>query len=760
MAGFPSNSNSALFTQSAGTAQPAEQRLQQLSNLLENLDEVRHSQVTDEIQKQNELEDRLAIAKLGIAGGLFSALRAKHAPTASHCLRVALGCSTWAEAIGLKDPQLRTLEISALLHDIGKIGAPDQILSKPSKLAPEEIAILDRCRNHGLEILTSCCSSPDIIDIVRFTGTWFNGQRGSTERCGDRLPVGSRILSIVDAFDSMTTDHVYRKAMTRERALAELSAFAGTQFDPRLVESFCKLVQSDDVQMHARTTQRWLSGLSSNDSLALWSPRTEASSPDTNLDTLFQHKLVSCMRDGVIFVDTQGNILAWNRAMERMTGLISSSLFQRQWQPSIVELRDEKGEIISDSNCPISKVIRSGDTYLNRVVLQGRSGSRVTVEMQVYPVTGREGLVFGAVAIVHDISSEVTLEEAVEILHTKATQDPLTKVANRAEFDRVHQLFVAEHLTKRVPCSLIICDLDYFKRVNDDYGHQAGDDALMIFASMLKRHRRQGDLVARYGGEEFVMLCANCDANEAVSIAEGIRTELERTPQTLLKGKCCTSSFGVTEIQVGDTADTMLRRADRALQQAKDSGRNRVVQLGAGLTQNEAPSAKKSGGFLSWFSKSNKENESVHQLICRVPLLMAVEKLRGFISDQHGQIVKIEGNSVLLKVDGNDLGMQRRRGDKGVPFVVSIEFEEVTGDKIPVAEGVGLATLISVRVDPIRNKDRRRDDLNAQVENLLCSIKAYFMAERLGENQSQAPALERAVTKPADRYGKSSQAGH
>ena len=101
-------------------------------------------------------------------------------------------------------------------------------------------------------------------------------------------------------------------------------------------------------------------------------------------------------------------------------------------------------------------------------------------------------------------------------------------------------MFVAAHLERRLPCSLIICDIDRFKQINDTYGHQAGDEALKSFAQLLKSACRPGDLVARYGGEEFVMLCADCQQrhggasgpkqmrkNQAASAAAGLERQVD-----------------------------------------------------------------------------------------------------------------------------------------------------------------------------------------------------------------------------------------
>jgi diguanylate cyclase (GGDEF)-like protein len=320
---------------------------------------------------------------------------------------------------------------------------------------------------------------------------------------------------------------------------------------------------------------------------APWRMNAASAAPagDVNIATevLFHQKLLDAMHDGVVFVDTNMQIALWNRGVERLTGIAGASMQHKRWLPSLLEMRDENDEEINDDNCPVLYAIQSGVQTLRRLTIAGRHQRKLSVDVHLVPVINREGITHGAAIWLHDASSQITLEERVQTLHEKATHDPLTKIANRAEFDRVIKQFVETHLELGLPCSLIICDLDHFKRINDNFGHQAGDEALVSFAALLRRYTRAGDLVARYGGEEFVLLCADCDNATATQRAEEIRGELTATPQSMLDGKCMTASFGVTEIQPGDTPDTMLRRSDRALLQAKENGRNRVVQLGSGF---------------------------------------------------------------------------------------------------------------------------------------------------------------------------------
>ena len=373
------------------------------------------------------------------------------------------------------------------------------------------------------------------------------------------------MIAIVEAFDAMTTDHVYRPARSQERAMAELFECSGTQFDPDLVERFAEFRQGDQAAVHWEVAHRWLRSLEPDLVNSYWelntvpTPKTERA-----VDALFQDRLLENMYDAVVFIDAAGRIGLWNRGMERLTGVTGASVCGETWHPEVLGLSDEKGRAIGESDCPVHTAIRCGVQSLRRLTILGRGRRSVAVDAHVIPVIDQQGISQGTVLLLHDASSETSLEQRCQSLYEKATKDPLTQVANRAEFDRVHAMFVAAHQQQQVPCSLLMCDLDRFKLVNDTYGHQAGDEAIKCLASLLKSCCRPGDLVARYGGEEFVLLCADCDNAAAARRAEQIRKALSQIPQPKMDGRSVTVSFGVTEIQPGDTPETMLRRADRA----------------------------------------------------------------------------------------------------------------------------------------------------------------------------------------------------
>ena len=575
-----------------------------------------------------------------------------------------------------------------------------------------------------------------VLESVKYCSAWYDGSVGDYDRQGDELPLGARIIAIVDAFDSMTTDHIYRNAMSRERAMAELFEYAGRQFDPDLVRAFCTLQTEDSHQLDARVARRWLTDLKPEQSDSFWKYGQPGGVSGGNVAAaeLFHERLLDNMHDGVVFVDTGMQILFWNPGAERLTGISAKSVEGKHWEPEMIQMRDERGHPIPRSECPVAQTMQTGAQLLRRLTITNRGGQRITVNTHLVPVVAADGVTYGTAFQLHDASSETNLEERVQSLHEKATRDPLTQVANRAEFDRTLIRFVETHLQRSLPCSLIICDVDHFKRTNDTFGHQAGDEALICFASLLKRGCRPGDLVARYGGEEFVMLCADCDNNTATLKAERIRRDLAAIAQPVLNGGHITASFGVTELQSGDTPETMLRRADRALLQAKERGRNMVVQLGTGQRGQEVNRAP--SGWFSWLTGGTPSLLFERSLITAVPLNVAMEKLRGFVADHGAEVVSIEEDHVVIRIQAGKLAMNRRVSDRSVPLQVECQFEEqqshVEHSRMG-GRGVAHHTLIHVSIRPRRSRDRRRRDAAERARKLLISLKSYLMAHECDE---------------------------
>ena len=715
----------------------ADQWMNDLSALLEELEAVSGAGMALPPVFSERVDNQLIQVRLGVAASLFAALQCRHAATAGHALRVALRCSAWAAHMGMDGDQRDVIEVAALLHDIGMIGVPDDILVKPGVLDGDEAVVIARSRQMSLEILRQSCSSEAILDIVEHVPAWYDFSREGFRMAGDDIPRGARMIAIVEAFDAMTTDHVFRPAMSEERALTELFDCAGTQFDPELVQRFAEFLHADQAAIREEVARRWLRSLDPAVVNSHWQlNHTPPSTSQPESDALFQAKLLDNMYDAVVFIDALGKVTLWNHGAERLTGISGSSVARRQWSPTLLNMCDEKGNQIPEEDCPGTNAVRSGVQSLRRLTIWGRSGRPVTVDTHAIPVTAPNGDMLGAILLFHDASSETSLEQRCLSLHEKATRDPLTQVANRAEFDRVHEMFVNAHQSQQVSCSLIICDLDRFKLVNDTYGHQAGDDVIKSLASLLKSACRPGDLVARYGGEEFVLLCADCDNATATRRAEQVRVKLSQTLQPRMEGRPATASFGVTEIQPGDTPETMLRRADRALLMAKDRGRNIVVQLGSGSGDDEREQSKK-----FWNRKSRDSDVAIKKtLVTPVPIKIAIEKLRGFVADHEARIVEIDGNEVRLEIDDRSRSRFRRLADRPVCFSVSLRFEEEwcqRGDTEKSGRGIS-RTKIHVVIAPRKNRDRRQENLAERAREVLVSFRSYLMATEESDDSSKS----------------------
>ncbi len=654
----------------------------------------------------------------------------------------------------MSEEQRDVVEIAALLHDIGKIGVPDSILKHPGELTQEQAAIMFESRNDGLTILASCCKSNELLRIVAFSGAWYDGKRTGFSLSGDDLPLGSRMIAIADAFDAMTHDRVFRKAISHDRAIAELYKCAGNQFDPVLVDHFASMHMAGKLRLDQNSARRWLANLSwekSNrhwqlnertDSSATANAATDVVAADTDspasstavipavtfdhVDNLFHDKLLDCMPDGILYTNSELVVTAWNRAAAQITGISSESLIDQLWSSKLLKMRDAEGRFVHENNCPIAECIVTGRKVHCSVSIRSASGSTLQIDLLVEPILDEKGTLQGLAAVFRDATSTQIMEQKVETLHKKAIRDPLTGIANRAEFDRFHASSIERHLENGSTCSLIICDIDHFKSVNDQFGHQAGDAALVNFASVLQRSCRDGDLIARYGGEEFVMVCENCTAANATKIAEELRLKISETPLRELGGRNITASFGVTELQDGDSCDTMLRRADRGLLRAKDTGRNRVVQLGGGMTEfnDDTVKSKTRSRWFAWTRADDSDPKMA--LACKlynnVPLPLVAQKLRGFIADHKAEVEQISQEKVVIRVTTDNFDAHRQNNDRPVPFLIQIVFAEEL-----CTQTAGTRTIMQVTLKTIRN--RTADEcVDEPGKRILRSLKAYLMA--------------------------------
>ncbi|MEN2985181.1 MAG: GGDEF domain-containing protein [Thermodesulfovibrionaceae bacterium] len=166
------------------------------------------------------------------------------------------------------------------------------------------------------------------------------------------------------------------------------------------------------------------------------------------------------------------------------------------------------------------------------------------------------------------------LKEDINTVKNIMNKDPLTGILNRRGFEKMLKKQISFALRHKLPLSVVMIDIDYFKKINDTYGHETGDKVLKIFAKTLEKSIRQEDIVGRFGGEEFVIAFPNTKIEQALSAAERIRQKIEKMKIKAINGNI-TASFGITELLLADDEERILKRADEALYEAKRGGRNR-----------------------------------------------------------------------------------------------------------------------------------------------------------------------------------------
>ncbi|MBE9167388.1 diguanylate cyclase [Pleurocapsales cyanobacterium LEGE 06147] len=179
--------------------------------------------------------------------------------------------------------------------------------------------------------------------------------------------------------------------------------------------------------------------------------------------------------------------------------------------------------------------------------------------------------------------ARATFQRLKQELQNLATIDSLTQIPNRRRFDEYLNQEWDRLTREQEPLSLLLCDVDFFKRYNDTYGHQAGDSCLRIVAQTISRTaKRASDLVARYGGEEFTVILPNTNLSGAIKIAEAIQQQIENLqilhPQSDVSEFVTVSIGVVSQVPtLNDSVENLIAKADRALYLAKAQGRNRVV---------------------------------------------------------------------------------------------------------------------------------------------------------------------------------------
>jgi diguanylate cyclase (GGDEF)-like protein/PAS domain S-box-containing protein len=293
---------------------------------------------------------------------------------------------------------------------------------------------------------------------------------------------------------------------------------------------------------------------------------------------LLTEKLIRYSAVPIFVLDPQHRVTDWNRACEMLTGIPAEQMVgtTNHWQAFYREKRPCLADLVIDSSdrhnladlytaAKKSELLEEGihaEEWLDAV-----GGARRYLSCDAVPIYNRGKELVAVIETLHDLTERKKMEEALTRL---ATTDTLTGIYNRGKIEESLRQEMARSMRYGSPLAIILFDLDYFKKINDSLGHSIGDQVLKEVAATVGAQIRETDVLGRWGGEEFIVLCPGIVAQEAITIAEKLRQQVEGLPLGV------TISCGLAGSRSGESMDALINRADKALYAAKHAGRNLV----------------------------------------------------------------------------------------------------------------------------------------------------------------------------------------
>lgn len=301
-----------------------------------------------------------------------------------------------------------------------------------------------------------------------------------------------------------------------------------------------------------------------------------------DLVPIAREALVEKMSDGLIALDVSGRVVDLNPATRRLLGLQATNLIGTHVDSLLSDWPDAALRLRTPGHESDAFTLQSGSAHLG---------------FEVSPLRDPAGACQGKLVIVRDVTDRVVAEQAltrandelkaqvtdIERLHAElsdqAIRDPLTRLYNRRYLEEMVGHEIGRATREGYPVSVIMLDIDGFKRINDIHGHATGDLILRYLGSHLRSQSRAGDIACRYGGDEFLLVLTNTDPTTAAARAEEWRASFEESSKSMMGlTEPVTVSFGVATYPLhGETIEQVFAAADGAMYAAKASGRNRVV---------------------------------------------------------------------------------------------------------------------------------------------------------------------------------------
>jgi diguanylate cyclase (GGDEF)-like protein/PAS domain S-box-containing protein len=288
-------------------------------------------------------------------------------------------------------------------------------------------------------------------------------------------------------------------------------------------------------------------------------------------------KLMDNLKEGAYFVNLDRKITYWNEGAEQLSGYAAGEIVGQPSSENLVEV-DGSSKQFSDNDNSIEQVMVDGLARTTDVLLRHKQGHHVPVNVQILPMRNQAGKIVGAAKVFRDTSAYKRVERRVSELEQLAFRDPLTGLPNRHYFELKVEHALDEQRRFGRQYGLLMFDVDHFRQVNDDHGHEVGDALLKALAETLARTLRAGDLVGRWGGEEFLILTADVDEVALRLVAERCRSLIAQSSVATASSRTAvTVSIGGTLLSDGDSAQSAIRRADEMTSQSMRAGGDRTT---------------------------------------------------------------------------------------------------------------------------------------------------------------------------------------
>jgi len=286
-------------------------------------------------------------------------------------------------------------------------------------------------------------------------------------------------------------------------------------------------------------------------------------------------RIIENLYDGLYFVDRDRVITYWNKGAERISGFTADEVVGKSCADNILTHVDSQGNSLCTGMCPLAATIADGTLREAELFMHHKDGHRIPVSVRVSTLTDRDGIIIGGVEVFTDISNQEATKLRVKELEKLALLDNLTQLANRNYIEREIQSRFEEKKRLNVPFGILFIDIDHFKKFNDSYGHDVGDEVLKFVANTFVANTRPFDLYGRWGGEEFIGIIRNINGKELEVLGNRVRILIENSFIIHENEKLyVTISIGATLVNKKDTIDSLIKRADTLLYKSKAAGRN------------------------------------------------------------------------------------------------------------------------------------------------------------------------------------------